>query len=425
MWPPQPDMIPRLEAWLEEANDLAARLPVRRGQLEELLSRGDLDRDQILRRDLLETFVTELEVFLLADPHAASLESVRQRLETARSLDSMSSPGGEVAAAWKVAATDVGGSEVYAGLALKPQWGLVPLRRDPRSGLWEFWHVLSGERPLPESATGSPGPWKIEEGTGVVLVLLPGGRFRMGSQSSDAEASNHVPPELSRPGEAPVNEVELSPFFVSKYELTQGQWRRLTGVNPSRYCRETFRPYEISLAHPVENVAFRDVEQTLSRCGLSAPTEAQWEYAARGATDQPWWTGASKESIATLNAANLADARTRAGNPTLKWSFEEWEDAWSVHAPVGNFAPNPFGLHDVIGNVMELCRDCWVDYDDEEFPPRPGDGLRQVNDKEGRIMRGGAFMHGAAPSRVAARYSVPPLQPNNSVGVRPTRELDR
>ena len=89
--------------------------------------------------------------------------------------------------------------------------------------------------------------------------------------------------------------------------MTQGQWLRLVGKNPSGYVPgSNFGGKVVILANPVEQVSWDDCDLWLGRLGLILPTEAQWEYAARGGTTTPWWTGLGKDGLA--KAANLADA---------------------------------------------------------------------------------------------------------------------
>src|SRR6185503_3453921 len=184
------------------------------------------------------------------------------------------------------------------------------------------------------------GTLVLKEETGLVFVLLPGGTLRMGAQKSDPNGASYDPE--SEGNEGPIQEVALSPFFMSKYEMTQGQWLRFTGKNPSRYDpRSEFGGHRSTLLHPVEQVSWTTCSEVLSRMDLLLPTEAQWEYAARAGTLSVWWTGDVKESLA--GAANVADSFCRKNGGPSVWVYEDWlDDGYSVHAPVGSYAPNAF-----------------------------------------------------------------------------------
>jgi formylglycine-generating enzyme required for sulfatase activity len=200
----------------------------------------------------------------------------------------------------------------YDGLVLTPRIGLLPIGRDPESGLWEFAHLASGD----PAERASDGKVRLQESTGLVFVLIPGGTFRMGAQSMDPAADNYTP--KANENERPVHAVGLDAFFISKYEMTQGQWLRCTGKNPSRYGpKETLGVQQHDLLHPVEQVSWEDCTRVLGHLQLGLPTEAQWEYAARAGTTTPWWTGAEKESI--QGGANLADAFYKRNGGPSSW----------------------------------------------------------------------------------------------------------
>jgi formylglycine-generating enzyme required for sulfatase activity len=227
--------------------------------------------------------------------------------------------------------------------------------------------------------------------------------------------------------------VTLAAFFMSKYEMTQGQWQRFTGGNPSKYGPDWswkgVPPVEAPIHqnqpwNPVEQVTWLDCRDVLHRLGLVLPTEAQWEYAARAGTDSVWWTGNEKESIDVEGAGNLADGLTKKKGGPSAWAYEDWlEDGWAVHAPVGTFLANGFGLHDTIGNVWEWCRDRFGGYDGDV---QPGDGLRilrKVTDPRDRVSRGGHFGSTAARARSAYRSFYAAESGGGTMGVRPARVI--
>jgi formylglycine-generating enzyme required for sulfatase activity len=254
----------------------------------------------------------------------------------------------------------------------------------------------------------------------MVLVLLPGGTFLMGAQRTDPKGPNYDPGAASN--ESPVHEVTLSSFFLSKYEMTQGQWQRIMGENPSYWNEQDSEPWigANALVHPVESVSWHDCTEALMRVGLLLPTEAQWEYGARGATDTPCWTGSKRQSL--KGAANLADA---SDSRTFSEKFsEEWlDDGFGLHAPVGSFRCNAFGLHDVAGNVWEWCRDLFAGY---ELEVAEKDELQKDLAQDGppnRVNRGGGFDNPAVYARSAFRGRILPEDRSYSLGVRAARAL--
>jgi formylglycine-generating enzyme required for sulfatase activity len=292
---------------------------------------------------------------------------------------------------------------------------LLPLGPDPTSGLWEFAHLITGA----PARRGADGRLAMNEATGLVLVLLPGGSFWMGAQSSDPGARNYDPDAGA--DEGPVHAVELSAFFLSKFEMTQGQWLRLVGRNPSYHQSSDHAP---TLLHPVEQVSWLDCAKWLPRAGLTLPSEAQWEYGARAGTDTPWWTGAERETLRTARAANLADrSAARAG---ATWGeIKDWpelDDGWFAHAPAGALAPNAFGLHEVHGNLWEWCLD---GYDRDFYAQSPArDPVAPWENAAVRVDRGGSFNYAAAVARSANRNNATSSLADVILGVRPARAIE-
>jgi formylglycine-generating enzyme required for sulfatase activity len=213
-----------------------------------------------------------------------------------------------------------------------------------------------------------------------------------------------------------VHEVTLKPFFLSKYEMTQGQWHHLMGTSPSHWAADPS-----AATHPVEQVSYEDCMKALPRLGLTLPTEAQWEYGARAGTTTPWWTGANKESL--KDAANLGDESFQRGmHQVMRW--ENWDDGYSVHAPVGSLRANGFGLFDMIGNVLEWCLDRYGSY---TLPTNPDDGARMVAEQGdcSRVIRGGSFNDPAIDARCAYRSQDACEDRDSILGCRPACGIQR
>jgi formylglycine-generating enzyme required for sulfatase activity len=257
----------------------------------------------------------------------------------------------------------------------------------------------------------------LKEETGLVFVLLPGETFTMGAQRSDPAGPNYDP--QAGPDEGPPHAVTLSPFFLSKCEMTQGQWLRFVGRNPSNY--QPHGGLAPSLLHPVEQVSWNTCMEICERLGLSLPSEALWEYGARGGSTAPWWTGSERDSL--VGSANLADqAAKRAG---VEWQdIKDWpelDDGYAVHAPVNRFQANAFGLHNVHGNVWEWCLDGY----DGDFYKQPAsrDPVSPPGGSSYRVARGGGFYDAAAFARSAYRLYATPERAD-AIGLRPVRRIE-
>ena len=399
-WPEHEGALGR---WVREAEALLGEEPVVRAAHADLATATEPSATFL--RETLGTLLDEM-----ADTARGALPRVRRNLAWVARERPESVTAHE--AAWAAACAAVAANPRYRGLALTPQVGLVPLGEDADSGLFEFAHVLSGDPPARRE--GGSG-FEIAPGSGIVFVLLPGGTFHMGCRVQSG-AIDHDP--LARDEEGPPHDVELAPFFLAKHELTQAQWMRLgDGDNPSEARPDAGFRIPITLAHPVEMLSWHAAVDLLAQHGLVLPTEAQWEYACRGGTSSPWWTGDDVQSLS--GRVNLADrAAQDAGAP---WTGIEpaLDDGFVWHAPVDTLAPNGFGLYHMAGNVYEWCRDSYANY---RTPAAAGDGLRSTGPGD-RVVRGGAFDHGSVHARSALRRRVDPAARVNSIGLRPARAI--
>ncbi|MFO1010698.1 MAG: bifunctional serine/threonine-protein kinase/formylglycine-generating enzyme family protein [Planctomycetota bacterium] len=417
LWPALPERVASYEAWLARARELAARRAEHEATLAALRSRPGAQRtenggwsfattEDQWQHDALVDLLLGLD--RLATPERGLVAGLEARLAFARTIDERSRSGADARARWDDAVRSIADRSAcprYAGLRVSPQLGLLPLGRDPASSLWEFAHLESGALP----ARDADGRFVIDEAACIVLVLLPGGAFRMGSVD-DALQPGFDP--QAGPEEFPATEVTLAPFFASKYELTRTQWARLseTPLASSEDCPPC----------PAGGMSFDDAVLVLGRRGLRVPTEAQWEYACRGGTTTRYFTGDAKETLA--GHANLFDVTVAPQARPAGRPYEAWLDDGFVNAaPVGSFRPNPFGLHDVAGNLYEWTSDPWVDYAEV---PRGEDGQRSGGDDRMRVFRGGACTSLADAARSAWRQRAPRGNRGAITGVRPVRPLE-
>jgi formylglycine-generating enzyme required for sulfatase activity len=287
---------------------------------------------------------------------------------------------------WADVAADVATNPRYAGVQwpsgrLTPQLGLLPLGKCPQSGLWEFVHLQSGDAPL----RNADGTLELRPEVGLVFVLLPGGRV---------PREDHAGGELARQW-APLTEVDLVPYFLAKYEMTQAQWNRV-----SEWQGKHAEPDPL---HPANFISWQQCQATFTRClgWVDLPTEAQWELACRAGTTTAWWTGTTESS---LEGAAQVD-----GLHDVAAEF--------VHMlPVGSLRPNPFGLHDMHGNVWEWCKDTF-----SGITMRALDG-DHTSDREGgadRIFRGGSYLNSPSFARAGFRFSYAPGRRLPTLGLRP------
>ncbi|MEZ5966511.1 MAG: SUMF1/EgtB/PvdO family nonheme iron enzyme [Planctomycetota bacterium] len=401
-WPHHADT---LRSWLVRAQGLIDELPTLRTRTVSLSGAEAVEVARVIRE--VEALAREGSV---VEQTRAELEWAERQLDAAMNADRED---------WANAIAAIRAHPCY-GFELTPQPGLVPLGESPQSRLWEFAHPRSGTVPERDEH----GAFRITGESCLVFVLLPGGLARIGSQT-DRDKPNYD--SEAGTDEQPVVEVTLDPYFLSKYEMSQGQWVRLAGPNPSHYQPgEHWGDHEITLAHPVERVSWIDCTSILRPLGLELPTEAQWEFACRAGTDTPWYTGRDRESLlGRVNLADQAAVRAAASNPIgfvwARWAdWPELDDGHAVHARVDAFPPNPWGLFQITGNVLEWCRDGWKRLDS---PCETGTGLRAGPPNGTHPYRGGAFDKNTVWARSSYRTGTSAAFRNHNIGFRPARRV--
>jgi len=351
----------KLTAWLADADDVLARLPSYRAAA----ARDPEDSS-------LAAIVGELGRL------EAARATIAKRAERARRLPERTLD--RPAERWREASEAIRTSSRYGGLELEPQLGLVPLRVDPDSGLWEFSVQLSGQRPF----AGTDGRWILEPETAVILVLIPGGTW--------------LPVAGGKGRDEPL---AVEPFFLAKYEVTQGQWKRVMDADYASYAG-LIVGQQVSDLHPVDCIDHPEALEFADRIGCTLPTEYQWELACRGGRDDTYyWWGNTFDGVERLE--NLAD---RSAEGTVQLRLGGWDNGWSVHAPVGSFEPNPYGLFDIAGNISEWCRNAW---------PAPGDRRS--------AFRGGSWYHPPEYAASGLWQADHPRSRNQARGLRVARPV--
>ena len=220
-------------------------------------------------------------------------------------------------------------------------------------------------------------------GVSFEMVYVEGGSFDMGATTEQGGDANS--------DEYPVHSVTLSEYYIGRCEVTQELWEAVMGSNPSCF---------IGAQKPVERVSWYECQEFVSRLNsltgrtFRLPTEAEWEYAARG--------GKKSSHYKYSGSGNI-------GN--VAW-YKDNSGSSSTH-PVGTKSPNELGIYDMSGNVWEWCSDRYGDYSAgaQTNPQGPSSGSY-------RVLRGGSWYNSARLCRVSYRVNDDPGRSNYGLGLR-------
>jgi len=249
-----------------------------------------------------------------------------------------------------------------------------------------------------------------------VIVSIPAGEFTMGSSGDE---SGHL-------DEKPSHSVTIARAFgVGKFEVTFDQWDACVTAGG---CKTVDDEGWGRGTRPVINIdyaAARGYTEWLSKkTGKSYRllSEAEWEYTARAETSTAWFWGDHRGRggiPAACLYANSHDQTSMKNRPDFTWIAHPCEDQFTYTAPVGSFKPNPFGLHDILGNVREWVADC-----KGRYAEAPTDGSAfESGQCEHRIARGGGWIDGPTWLRSSYRHPQPANYANYAVGFRVARDL--
>jgi formylglycine-generating enzyme required for sulfatase activity len=236
------------------------------------------------------------------------------------------------------------------------------------------------------------------------LLYVPAGKFMMGSADDDSDAETN---------ERPRHEVQLSAYWIGRIEVTVGQWRKVTGTVPTPHVSGD-KPNSQGDEYPVEYASWSECDAFCRKLGLRLPTEAEWEYAARGPESRKYPWGAEWDQKRCCNANNKGPkGQTFPAGALLDGA------SWC-------------GALDLAGNVWEWCADEYADGFYRQSPPKspraPDSGMPRLDQGtlEGvtpRVIRGGSWLNPPSVCRAGARTWEGAERRHEGVGFRVARDL--
>ena len=243
---------------------------------------------------------------------------------------------------------------------------------------------------------------------GMKLTHIPAGEFMMGSSDGNDY-------------EKPVHKVTINkPFYLGTYPVTQREWKAVIGNNPSSFKGDDL---------PVESVSWDDVQEFIRKLNENEgtakyrlPSEAEWEYACRAGTTKKYCFGDSESKLGEYAwYIENSGSRSPKKGDYVGYDKDDWfSNKWNgkTHS-VGQKQPNPWGLYDMHGNVVEWVKDMW--HDDYDGAPTDG-SVWDDGSGSSQVVRGGCWVSRAGLCRSALRISYDPGVRNHHLGFRLLQE---
>jgi formylglycine-generating enzyme required for sulfatase activity len=245
-----------------------------------------------------------------------------------------------------------------------------------------------------------PSLTKTNDKDGLTYVWLPPGRFAMGCSALDRECEED---------EKPIHRVTITKgFWMSQAAVTQAAYQHVIGNNPSYFKKN--RSFFQSQNQPVEQVSWNEANGYCERIEMRLPTEAEWEYAARGGMDESRY--GELDSVGWYYDNSGDETLDQAGDPKAR-TYENTNGRWHQPQPVGQQKPNLYGLYDMLGNVRQWVGDWFGSYP-----------LSAVIDPQGqtsgllKVVRGASYADRADRVRVSARDGLERGYRSNNIGFR-------
>ena len=239
-------------------------------------------------------------------------------------------------------------------------------------------------------------------GVGFDMIFVDGGTFTMGATLEQAFPLDN---------ERPIHEVKLSDFYIGETEVTQELWNAVTGCPFSRFAGDPRLPVE-SISWE-EAMAFVKILQKKTGAEFCLPTEAQWEYAARGGKSSQGYqfAGSDEASEVAWYGANLRPEENVCPDSIALGVYVNHDIAHPF--PVAQKMPNELGIYDMSGNVAEWTADYYAPYTEgrKKNPKGPSKGTE-------RVFRGGCWYFGEWACRVAQRQGALPQSRYCNLGFR-------